>query len=259
MTLELATLFRSIPRPPVGSTDMFGVASIPSFDGHRLGKDSHGAPALLVRVSDRSATTPAPLALEHLSVQHDLRCVVAREDGHSQEEVVTVIRCTSSDRALREYFIGVLGVQVQFLGREPTRVQVASAVRRLTELFRPLTEPAKKTVQGLWAEVFLIRNSSDPIALLRSWHNEVEEAYDFSAGAFRVEVKSTSGPTRTHRFSLRQLRPGNGINVIIASVFAERSAGGMSLATLVSELWTAPLHLESLVRDNHDGVEPVLL
>lgn len=217
---------------------MFGVASIPSFDGHRLGKDSHGF-RVLVRVSDRSATTPAPLALEHLSVQHDLRCVVAREDGHSQEEVVTVIRCTSSDRALREYFIGVLGVQVQFLGREPTRVQVASAVRRLTELFRPLTEPAKKTVQGLWAEVFLIRNSSDPIALLRSWHNEVEEAYDFSAGAFRVEVKSTSGTSRTHRFS--QTAPAwNGINVIIASVFAERSAGGMSLATLVSELWTAP-------------------
>ena len=118
------------------------------------------------------------------------------------------------------------------IGQEPTHSQVAKTVGNLVELFRVMHEAPRKSVQGLWAELFLMTLSTSPAELVRAWHISPEYKYDFSSGDQRIEVKSATSRLRQHHFSLGQLTPLKGIEVLVASVFVERVGTGMSLAEL---------------------------
>lgn len=99
-----------------------------------------------------------------------------------------------------------------------------------------MSQPARKTVQGLWAELFIIARSGMPAALIRSWHMMPDGCYDFSFGNQRIEVKSASGRIRLHHFTLEQLHPPAGTTLLVASVFVERAGGGVSMISLVEEI-----------------------
>ncbi len=82
-------------------------------------------------------------------------------------------------------------------------------------------------------QLFVLRYGRDPTSLLRAWHADAEEAFDFADRADRLEVKA-SGPFRIHTFALRQLRPASDARVIVASVLVEKSGGGITIAELVA-------------------------
>ena len=92
--------------------------------------------------------------------------------------------------------------------------------------------PTRKTIQGLWAELLLLRVSNDPHALVAAWHAVPHERFDFASGPQRLEVKSNSSRRREHHFTLEQVTRGGKTTVVIASVFVERSGGGLSLRQL---------------------------
>jgi hypothetical protein len=104
------------------------------------------------------------------------------------------------------------------------------------ELFRALAQPPTKSVSGLWAELFIIRNARDAGALVRAWHASPEERYDFVSAAQRIEIKASAGRERVHHFSLAQLTPPAGCHVIIGSMFVERVGSGTSLGDLIDEV-----------------------
>jgi hypothetical protein len=82
----------------------------------------------------------------------------------------------------------------------------------------------------------VIALADDPEALIRAWRIDPDEAFDFSDGADRIEVKSFSGQARVHSFALRQARPGTWLNVVVASIRAERSSGGSSITDIMLDL-----------------------
>ena len=96
---------------------------------------------------------------------------------------------------------------------------------RLIELFRAMTTPSRKSVQGLWAELFLIAQSRQPTILVDAWHMLPEDRYDFAMDDQRIEVKSFSGSLRQHHFSLEQLQPPEGVKTLIASMLVEGFTG----------------------------------
>lgn len=69
-----------------------------------------------------------------------------------------------------------------------------------------------------------------------AWHADPSALYDFVAGRQRVEVKSTTGPHRTHQFRLEQLTPPHGTDVVIASFILEETGRGLSIAKLWDEV-----------------------
>jgi hypothetical protein len=120
------------------------------------------------------------------------------------------------------------------LGPTPTAAAVRRAVSGLVELFQALTAPALKSIQGLWAELLLIRYATD--AVTGAWRALAHEHADFVADRQRIEVKSSSTRERAHRFSLAQLTPPAPARLIVASAFVERIGGGMSMRQLVDEV-----------------------
>lgn len=222
----------------VGGALSFNTVVIPGCEPHRLGRSVGGAPTLLLvaaSVESRSRRAP-PIELEHLAVQHDVECRIWGEDGQVEHAPFTVVQCTSADFRLRRQFLSICSSLLASLGSTPRAGEVYAAVTSLVELFRALSQPQMKSVQGLWAELFLIARASKPVELAQAWHATPEDRYDFNAGTERIEVKSAAGRVRRHRFSLEQLRPPAGASLIIASIYTERSGAGVSLAKLLSQV-----------------------
>jgi hypothetical protein len=237
--LDLITLFKSIQSPNIatGEDFSFSASRIPNYGQHRLGKDAHESPVLLISVAgDSRRIRPASIALENLVVRHDVHCRISRPDGAIEEGQFTVIQCTSNDKALHTYFLQIAGTLVELLGTQPLQQDVIREIDGLVELFRALTESPRKSVQGLWAELFLITRASKPLVLARAWHVTPGDIYDFSAADQRIEVKSSASRLRHHYFRLEQLYSPQGTKVLVASLLVERAGGGTSLAELIDQV-----------------------
>lgn len=237
--LDLVSSFEAL-RPPdagAGTASRFSAIPIPGGGQHRLGKDSEGAPSLLFTVVDgRASALPPPIVLEHLTVVYGVDCRVTQPDGSVEERKFTVVRCTGTDRVLHSYFLRVAVSIVRLLGEQPSYMDVSRAVDGLVELFRSMATAPRKSVQGLWAELLLMARLRDPAPLAAAWHVLPGDRYDFSAGDHRIEVKSATGRVRQHHFTLEQLLPVPGTQVLVVSVLVERAAAGTALVDLVREV-----------------------
>lgn len=215
-------------------SDVLLALPIPGYPDHRLARDAHGQPCLLIAINAVGGERPSyGVRLEHLSVEHDVTCRLIAPGGAVDQRVFTVIRCFRGDSALWDYFLRIASVFVPAIGQHPTRHTVNQSLEELVELFRALTQPARKSVQGLWAELFVIARCRDPVLLVQAWHVTPEDLFDFSAHSARLEVKSNSSRVRQHHFALAQLQPPAGVTIAIVSLFVEQSGMGTSLADLL--------------------------
>lgn len=253
---ELLDLFASLQKPKATSSDglVFSASPIDGYMRHRLAKDSHGAPSILISTIDTAVKLrPSPIALEHVGIQFDVDCRISRSDGQIEEGRYTVVRCTEGDKTLYGYFLRILSTLLASLGDEPTRSEVSAAIEKIVQLFQATTELPRKSVQGLWAELFVIARARHPDVLLSGWHTTAGW-FDFSLADQRLEIKSTVYKTRQHYFTLEQLAPLPAATVLIVSLFVERSSMGTSVIELmdkvrskISDNTKQILHLEKTV------------
>jgi len=235
---SLLSIFYSLPVPKTTSNEeAFSAQAIGLSSPHRIGKDVEGRPATLISISDSERSDKFyPVALEHISVRYNVLCKVTDTGQTSRRGWFIVIRCESRDEDLIEYFLRTMEVHIHSIGSAPSCNQVADMVQNLIELFRTLSQPSKYSVQGLWAELLVIAEASDPKLLLRSWHGEPADRYDFSADKQCIEVKSSSGQARIHHFSLEQLNPASGTAAIVISLFVQSSADGLTVIDIIDSI-----------------------
>ncbi len=233
--VDFASLYESLVLPLVhpSGTNLSGIA-IPDSQTHRLAKDVNGSPCLLLQ-QPRGATQPSAIRLENLTVSYDVPCNIKHPSGTEETGNFTIITCSNSDPHLFPHFLRIISPLVVALGPTPSSAAIRRAISGLVELFQSLTIPPHKSIQGVWAELFLIRNASDPKMVAAAWHRIVEEHFDFASGPQRIEVKSSSNRRREHHFSLAQLTSPAPSRIAVASIFVERAGGGVSMRRLFDE------------------------
>lgn len=236
--LALEPLFASLDLPPLsgGEQALVSAVRIPGHEQFRIAKDAAGRALILASVAGGPGAPLPPLVLEHLRVEPARPCRVRRPEGAVEPGIFTVVTCDTTDVALRSYFLLVAGLIVESSTEPPNSNQLQGKVEAFVELFRAMQQPARKPAQGLWAELALILWSRTPETLLRAWHAQPDERFDFSLGRDRVEVKSTVGPQRKHHFSQSQLDVPRGARGLIASMFVERAGGGVSIRSLMDHI-----------------------
>lgn len=235
LNTDLCALFESLVLPrelPTGRS--LSAVAVPSAGNYRLAKDTNGAPCLLLR-QPPSTVRSAPIRLQNLMVSYGVPCIVSHADGQREEGTFTIVKCASADPSLFPHFLQILSPIIASLGSQPTGAAIRRAINGLVNLFQSLTVPARKSVQGLWAELLLMRKANNPRALIRAWHALPHERVDFVDGRQRLEVKSSSNRLRAHYFSLVQLTPPANSRLVVASSFVESIGGGLSLRKLFDE------------------------
>ncbi|MFT3786025.1 MAG: PD-(D/E)XK motif protein [Tepidisphaeraceae bacterium] len=213
--------------------ERFSTASLPGTSSHLIGLDAERHVVILLAIDHTQPMAVSPsIRLENIEVQHGVRCTIPSQVAGAPT-VFTIIRCLSDDSDLIEIFVDVMMPVARGFGLPVPLADAVSTMDKVVRVFRQQVAPNQHTVQGLWSELFLIAAASDPVAVASAWRTDPFESSDFSTPTCRVEVKSTTGPIRSHHFNHEQLRSIAGVTSIIASMFCRRAAGGISVA----ELW----------------------
>jgi len=235
--MNLFELFNSLKQPTVQEENYFSAVVVGDYKLYHLGKDLQSRPLLLISAKNfDNRIWSAPIALENLSIVYNVECTVTGYNGVIDRSHFTILRCTNSDQGLHYIFLRIIDSIILLLGESPTADDIFRAINRLVDLFRSIAKPPQKPIQGLWAELFLIARARNPILLAKTWHISPTAHYDFSDGEKHVEVKSSSNRIRQHYFSLEQLNPFAGGEVIVASMFIEASQGGKSINDLIQRI-----------------------
>jgi hypothetical protein len=169
-----------------------------------------------------------------------------------------VVRCRSVDAEIIRYFLSVAETLLRILGPNPSHAEIGDAVTRFAHIFKRLQSPATRSVSGLFGELFLIRQSRSPFRALAAWRLQDTSRFDFNAGSVRVDVKAAGGRQRIHTFSYDQCNPPSGTTAVVASLFVEQTAGGMSLRELIREIEVLVATNTELVLKLHDTVAETL-
>ena len=144
------------------------------------------------------------------------------------------------------------------LGEQPTNDAIANIVNRLALIFQRLQNPPTRPVNGLFGELFLMRNCVSPLAALTAWRVEETSRFDFSAGDVRLDVKTATGRSRAHNFSYDQCNPPKSTLAFAASLFVERSSNGVSLSELIAGIESLTASSSDLVMKLHSVVATTL-
>ncbi|MDN3724446.1 PD-(D/E)XK motif protein [Aequorivita sp. SDUM287046] len=233
--MKIIDLFDSLSLPE-NDIKVFNAIPIPEYPNFRVAIDFEGNAVLLLSVSKRIKDFSLKnFRLKYLQLEQNLECKIYENDSFKlQTFTVVTFRC--SDRNLQEYFLRISETLVNTVGPNPTQQQVIDSLKKFVEVFKTLTDSPTNTVNGLWAELFLIENSSNPKELINYWHNLPEEKFDFNAGTERIEVKSSSNFERKHIFSAEQLNPPSDTQVLIASIFLKQHSSGNNIQYLIDRI-----------------------
>ena len=219
-------------------TSSFIAFRIPHRRNDFIAKGKEGQPAILIGLPSSLSAIPPSIHLEHISIDHAVNCRISIPGEETKRGVFSIIKFLLNDRPKQELFLRLAYPIVRTLPVRPDQVELDSVMSAVLEMFRSIRRPAKKSVQGLWAELLMIAFSKDPLLLAKAWHKNPDDIYDFSLEDIRVEVKSSIDRSREHFFSYEQLNPSKGIQVIVSSVHVEpreRGAGIYQLLDIIGK------------------------
>lgn len=193
---------------------------------HKLGASVECYPKFFVVTCDH--TMMQNLNAELLSVEYNMLCNIIEGASVVEGKRFTIITLRSENEQLQKMFIDVFLMMLDTLPQKPTNMLLASKIENLLSIFSKLKRRPVHKLQGLWAELLLIEQSIHPTTVARAWHAQPDSKYDFTMGGDKVEVKSTQGENRTHRFSLDQLNPSASSRLLVCSVIVRESAKAAS-------------------------------
>jgi hypothetical protein len=233
--MKILEQFKSLEIPMQGK-NIFNAISLLEYPLAKVGINNDSFPLILIASkADDTFLTQKNIRLKYLELNHNLECKIT-ENGNTTYENYSVITFKSVENIIQNYFLGIAENLLKELSKKPTQKEVFETFKGFVEIFRALSTPPNRTIQGLWSELIVIESSKNPAVLVQHWHNKPEEKFDFNADTEKVEVKSSSSMKRDHIFTSTQLNAPKEKKVIIASVFAKQSSKGKNISDLLNSI-----------------------
>jgi len=223
-------IYRTLPAPT--APHRYSVAL--SARGFRVGRSVEGFAAILIAVPPGSSTSPRRLV--NLWYAPPAQLDLVGEAGARETACLAVLECRTADSSLCEYFLRVVDAVLVSGDMFCDGDEVERALDRLVSLFRCLSKPGVRTVEGLWGELAMISWASDPAIAVAAWHSEPRALYDFSGHTDRLEVKSTLKKVREHSFNVDQTASADDGTTLVASLMLTAGEHGTSIFQLVETI-----------------------
>ena len=231
---EVYTLFKRLLNTQVGEGS-YAAESIPFARQHKIGVSSEGYPMFFIQTSNKDKALD--ITLEFIKVLFNRTCRLIENNEVQEMEGYTIVSMSDDNVDYQKYFIDVVCILLQELPEDVTVKTLKTELMKIASLFSSLTKPAKRTLQGLWAELFIIEQSKYPDYLIQAWHASPNDKFDFNDGRDKIEVKSTSKVRRVHEFAFEQLNPNINSNLLVASVFVIESGHGKTIFDLKDSIY----------------------
>jgi hypothetical protein len=212
------------------------VNKLPKIKSHKLGISEAGLPVFFILCDDANEPRPLNSDLELIRVEFSRTCELITENGKKINGIYTIISLKSNSLDIQQYFLEIVYLMLLNLPAKLGMVVLKTEIAKLINLFSRLVEPPRKTTQGLWSELLVILKAKNTDYLVRSWHYDSFDKFDFNDGKDKIEVKSTLKSRRVHKFSIEQLNPNNNSQLLIASVMMIQSGTGVNIFNLEEKI-----------------------
>ena len=255
--MSLFELFSQLNPPVTNKNSLFNALTIPESPFSKIGINNEGFPVLLISpLPGKELPSVKNVRLKHLELTNSIECKISESDKTSIS-IFTVIILKSQEEKLVRYFLQISEAFIRSLSMKPTLQEMLTTFKSFIEIFRVMSFPPTKTVQGLWAELLIIHLSENPQTLLNYWHNLPEERFDFNADVEKIEVKSSSSLERVHTFTADQLLPPDDKSVLVASLFTKQIPNGLSVVDL-ADLIRQKVRTDSFIEKLHSIISQTL-
>lgn len=247
MSTSIYNIYLELSKEHQGENTTIPAKALPFNKRHKMGISKEGNPLFFITCSERK--NAANIDMELINVRFNELCQI-KEKHKISEDTYIVVGLKTSNLDYVQYFIEVVVLVLQNMNEVPTQKQVTSEINNLIDLFSSFKRPSKKTILGLWGELFLIENSSNPTYLIESWHSSPNDKFDFNDGKCKIEVKCTSKGKRIHRFSYDQLQPIPETSEIVASIMVVPSGNGKNIFQLKDSIMSRITSLQTQIKVN---------
>lgn len=233
--IDLFKIFERLRKNNSSILDTVLVEGIPDRLHHKIGISKKGLPIFFIATKD-TIETAMDINLKLIQVEYQKNCELISPKGDLNEGIYTIVSLKSASEEMTKYFINTVYYLINQLDLNPSFAQIKAELNNLVDLYRSLSKPPKKTIQGLWTELLFIEQGKNIEYLINSWHQSKNDRYDFNDGIDKIEIKSTSKNERIHRFSLKQLEEVKDVLVIIGSTFTIETGKGFSANDLIESI-----------------------
>ena len=247
MGYSVYKIFADLQQKETINKDSFSAASLPFTQKHKIGISPEGYPMFFIECNNTNHSLD--INLELISVLFNRTCQLS-ENNKQSDSIYTIFSLKTKNIDFQQYFLEIVCIVLEQLPENPSPKQLKTEIQKLIELFSRFNRPPRKTIQGLWAELFIIEQAKHPEYLIQSWHSLPEDKFDFNDGQDKIEVKSTSAARRVHSFALEQLNPNRNANLLIASVFVIQTGRGKNIFDLMDSICKRVQNLQLQFRLN---------
>jgi hypothetical protein len=217
------------------NTDKLYVGDYPGTINHKIGIDPEEKYlTLLIYGSNPNQFELTQGGGKYLQIKYDVPCTIYDSSGVKTNQNYTILTLKSREKDVEDYFIELCTLLLQRLGNSPKVEEVKLEYEKLESIFIKLSKNSKKSIVGVWGELFLIESSKDPEYFIDCWHKTPKDLFDFNNGSDRVEVKTTTQKRRNHSFEIKQLAQIPGSQTLIASIQTIEIDNGVSILNLIN-------------------------
>tara|TARA_B100000902_G_scaffold266937_1_gene252976 strand:- start:1226 stop:2185 length:960 start_codon:yes stop_codon:yes gene_type:complete len=223
-------LFKKLTSPNANNENEFKTSLIPKTS-HRVAKNAKGLPSILINTKDDDSLINNYKGA-NIFLRFKENCKI-HEDNSSG--IFTILSCRSDDELTIKMFLDICETTIPQLNDEPTANEIKRITNIIIELFREISDK-KRSIVGLWGELFLIYTSSDIKKTLQAWHENPSDKYDFYDDNEALEVKCTSQTDRIHKFKHDQLLSEIKNHLVVSIMVSESQNDGMSVLDLYESI-----------------------
>jgi len=223
-------LFNKLTAPDSNNKDEYKSSKIPNTS-HIIGKNFEGLPSILIKTKDQESIV-SNYKGANILLRFNENCKI-HEDKTSS--MFTILSCRSDDELTIKMFLDICETTIPQLNNEPSAEEIKKITNVIIELFKEISDK-KRSIIGLWGELFLISSSSNKEKTLQAWHENPTDKYDFFDDNQALEVKCTSKTDRIHKFQHDQLLSEIKDHYIASIMVSENSNDGLSVLDLYEDI-----------------------
>ena len=154
----------------LGKSSHILVETFPGYLYHKIGIEPESKYiTILISAVNKEKIILHPSGGKYLTINYDVKCSIkSKGKGVQKNKVFTLITLKTKEKDIEDYFIDLCLIFMEKLGKQPQIKSVKNEFEKIESIFAKLSKASRKSIIGLWGELYLIAVSTNPKLLIFS-------------------------------------------------------------------------------------------
>lgn len=200
-----------------------------------IGHSSKGEPAILLKSEDVDELIENIKDLTGVKADFYSICTIDIEGKGQKKDYFNTVTCTRDEEVLKDFFFNFFDA---FFQREKniTGRMLEEELKNISQLFSHRNKKGRKTMMGLWSELFIINQVHNTEVWVEKWHENSRSTFDYTFSNVGVDAKSFQTNQREHYFKIEQLNNQSVEQCLVLSLALSEDELGQNIIELFDEI-----------------------